>query len=45
MPEVVPINPDALPRNPAFSQGLGVAGGGRTIYVGGRNGIGVVDAG
>lgn len=40
MPELVPINPVALPRNPAFSQGVSVTGAGRTIYVGGQNGIG-----
>jgi enamine deaminase RidA (YjgF/YER057c/UK114 family) len=40
MPEITPINPAALPHNPAFSQGVSVAGGGRTIYVGGQNGIG-----
>lgn len=38
--EVTPINPDALPRNPAFFQGMGVTGAGHTIYVGGQNGIG-----
>src|SRR2546421_10366821 len=41
VPDVAPINPDSLPRNPAFSQGVSVTGSGRTIYVGGQNGIGV----
>lgn len=39
MPVTVPINPSALPRNPAFSQGVSVAGATRTVYVGGQNGI------
>ena len=32
------INPDGLHKNPAFSQGVAVEGG-KTIYVGGQNGI------
>ncbi len=33
------LNPDALPRNPAFSQAVSVAGPARTIYVGGQNAV------
>jgi enamine deaminase RidA (YjgF/YER057c/UK114 family) len=33
------LNPASLPRNPAFSQGVAVDGPGRTIYVGGQNGV------
>lgn len=36
--EITHINPDALPRNPAFSQAVLVAGGGKTLYIGGQNG-------
>lgn len=32
------INPDELYKNPAFSQAV-LAGGGKTLYVGGQNGI------
>jgi enamine deaminase RidA (YjgF/YER057c/UK114 family) len=35
------LNPASLPANPAFSQGVSVDGGSRTIYVGGQNAIGV----
>ncbi len=34
------INPEALPQNPAYAQGVSVEGAARTIYVGGQNGIG-----
>jgi enamine deaminase RidA (YjgF/YER057c/UK114 family) len=34
------LNPAALPRNPAFSQGVAVDGPVRTVYVGGQNGAG-----
>jgi enamine deaminase RidA (YjgF/YER057c/UK114 family) len=40
MSGIVPINPSVLARNPAFSQGVSVSGAGRTVYVGGQNGIG-----
>ncbi|MEP7024343.1 MAG: RidA family protein [Actinomycetota bacterium] len=33
------LNPDSLPRNPAFSQGIVVEAPAKTIYVGGQNGI------
>lgn len=33
------LNPPELPRNPAFSQGVSVAGPARTIYVGGQNAV------
>jgi enamine deaminase RidA (YjgF/YER057c/UK114 family) len=33
------LNPDALPKNPAFSQGVMATGPARTIYVGGQNAI------
>jgi 2-iminobutanoate/2-iminopropanoate deaminase len=33
------INPETLPANPAFSQGT-IAPAGRTLYVGGQNGVG-----
>jgi enamine deaminase RidA (YjgF/YER057c/UK114 family) len=39
--DIVHLNPDGLPRNPAFSQAVSVAGHARTIYVGGQNAIGV----
>lgn len=39
MVETTRINPTALPRNPAFSQGVVVTGPARTIYVGGQNGV------
>lgn len=32
------VNPDTLRKNPAFSQGV-LAEGGRTLYIGGQNGI------
>lgn len=32
------INPDGLPRNPAFSQAV-ITGKGKTIYVGGQNAV------
>ena len=32
------LNPDSLRKNPAFSQGV-LAEGGRTLYIGGQNGI------
>ncbi|WP_214323977.1 RidA family protein [Nonomuraea sediminis] len=34
------INPDSLPRNPAFAQAVSVQNPGTLIYVGGQNGIG-----
>ena len=34
------LNPPALPHNPAFSQGVAVSSGARTVYVGGQNGTG-----
>jgi 2-iminobutanoate/2-iminopropanoate deaminase len=36
--KVTHINPDGLHKNPAFSQAV-VAEGGKTIYIGGQNGI------
>ncbi len=39
MVELTRINPSALPRNPAFSQAVVVTGQGRTIYLGGQNGV------
>lgn len=33
------LNPDTLPKNPAFSQGVMASGPGRTIYVGGQNAV------
>ena len=38
--EITHVNPDALPKNPAFSQGVLVRDPGATLYVGGQNGIG-----
>jgi enamine deaminase RidA (YjgF/YER057c/UK114 family) len=32
------VNPESLPTNPAFSQGT-IAPAGRTLYVGGQNGV------
>jgi len=36
--KITHINPDGLYKNPAFSQAV-VAEGGKTIYIGGQNGI------
>lgn len=36
--KITHINPDGLHKNPAFSQAV-VAEGGKTIYIGGQNGI------
>ena len=36
---VAALNPDNLPKNPAFSQGVMITGPGRTIYVGGQNAV------
>jgi 2-iminobutanoate/2-iminopropanoate deaminase len=36
--QITHINPDALHKNPAFSQGVLVEGG-RTLYIGGQNGL------
>lgn len=33
------LNPEGLPQNPAFSQGISVSGPHRTIYVGGQNAV------
>jgi enamine deaminase RidA (YjgF/YER057c/UK114 family) len=33
------INPDNLPKNPAFSQTITTSGPGKTIYIGGQNSI------
>jgi enamine deaminase RidA (YjgF/YER057c/UK114 family) len=37
--ELTHLNPDALPKNPAFSQGVLVEGAATTLYVGGQNGL------
>src|SRR5438034_9620877 len=39
MLNIAHLNPDSLPRNPAFSQAVSVAGPARTIYVGGQNAV------
>ena len=39
MATVTHLNPQNLPRNPAFSQGVRVDGGASTIYVGGQNAV------
>jgi enamine deaminase RidA (YjgF/YER057c/UK114 family) len=39
VPATAHHNPDGLPRNPAFSQAVSVAGAARTIYVGGQNAV------
>jgi 2-iminobutanoate/2-iminopropanoate deaminase len=36
--KITHINPDGLHKNPAFSQAV-VAEGGKTIYIGGQNGV------
>jgi 2-iminobutanoate/2-iminopropanoate deaminase len=36
--KITHINPDGLYKSPAFSQAV-VAEGGKTIYIGGQNGI------
>ncbi|HKP98113.1 MAG TPA: RidA family protein [Fibrobacteria bacterium] len=36
--KITPVNPDSLHKNPAFSQGVLVEGG-KTLYIGGQNGI------
>lgn len=33
------LNPEALPRNPAFSQAVAVEGAYRTVWVGGQNAV------
>jgi enamine deaminase RidA (YjgF/YER057c/UK114 family) len=38
--DITHLNPDTLPRNPAFAQGVLVRNSGGTLYVGGQNGIG-----
>lgn len=35
------LNPETLPRNPAFTQAVAVDGASRTVYVGGQNAIAV----
>jgi hypothetical protein len=40
MSPVEHLNPDGLPRNPAFTQAVRVEGPGATVYVGGQNGVG-----
>ena len=35
------LNPDGLPRNPAFSNGAVVSGSVRTIYIGGQDAVDV----
>jgi enamine deaminase RidA (YjgF/YER057c/UK114 family) len=39
MTDVTYLNPDGLPHNPAFSQGVSVGPGQRTVYVGGQNAV------
>jgi enamine deaminase RidA (YjgF/YER057c/UK114 family) len=34
------LNPEGLPRNPAFTQAVHVPAGYATVYVGGQNGVG-----
>jgi enamine deaminase RidA (YjgF/YER057c/UK114 family) len=40
MSEVGRINPEGLPHNRAFSQGVSISGQARMILVGGQNGVG-----
>ncbi|WP_439489953.1 RidA family protein [Algoriphagus sp.] len=37
--EIQHINPDGLPKNPAFSQIVTIQGSGKTIYIGGQDAI------
>jgi enamine deaminase RidA (YjgF/YER057c/UK114 family) len=37
--KITHINPEGMHKNPAFSQAV-VAEGGKTIYIGGQNGVG-----
>jgi 2-iminobutanoate/2-iminopropanoate deaminase len=37
--KITHINPDGLHKNPAFSQAVLVDGGGKTLYIGGQNGV------
>lgn len=39
MATITPVNPNALPRSPFFSQAT-IAAAGRTLYIGGQNGLG-----
>jgi enamine deaminase RidA (YjgF/YER057c/UK114 family) len=40
MPGLCHLNPNGLPRNPAFSQAVRVEPGAALIFVGGQNGVG-----
>lgn len=37
--DIKPINPEGMPRNPAFAQAMMVEGPAKMLYVGGQNGI------
>ncbi len=37
--EITHLNPDGLPKNPAFSQAISIAGPHKTIYVGEQNAV------
>jgi 2-iminobutanoate/2-iminopropanoate deaminase len=37
--KIIHLNPDALFKNPAFSQAVSVEGAGKLIYVGGQNAV------
>ena len=38
-PELVHLNPDGMHRNPAFSQGIIIPAGARTLIIGGQNAV------
>jgi len=40
MTELTRLNPEGLPRNPAFSQAVRVEPGAALIFIGGQNGVG-----
>src|SRR4051794_27000431 len=40
MPDVIHLDPAGLPHSPAYSQGVSVGPGLRTVYVGGQHGVG-----
>jgi enamine deaminase RidA (YjgF/YER057c/UK114 family) len=40
MADVIHLDPDTLPKSPAYSQGVSVGPNCRTVYIGGQTGVG-----